>query len=467
MRSRLPSVIAAVTAAAALIAPTAATPASASAAAFAPGASGLGDPYFPLAGNGGYDARHYDLSLDYTPASRTVAATSVMRARATQGLSRFNLDYSGPEITSVTVDGRGARFARDGQELVITPARPIRRGAEFTVKVAYAGELGAIEDGALGRYGWIPTGDGAVVMSQPDGARSFYPVNDHPRDKAAYRVTITVPAGLTALASGEPVGKVRTAKGRSTAVWASREPMASYLLTVAIGKFAVKESWRDGLLNISAVDPALHSGDGGLHDTTAEVTAWAADRFGMYPFSSIGGIVDDAKVEYALETQNRPVYDTGLPSTGLIVHEMAHQWFGNSVSPASWKEIWLNEGFATYAEWLWEETHGGDTAQETFDRYYARPESHAMWHAPLPGDPGRDDMFAGSVYTRGAMTVHALRLTLGDEAFGELLHEWATRHRHRTAATGDLIALASKRAGRDLTPLFTAWLHTDGKPASP
>ncbi|GII93212.1 M1 family metallopeptidase [Sinosporangium siamense] len=462
MRRTAPIVAAAVSTAAFLLVPTAA-PAHVFQAA-TPGAAGLGDSYLPQAGNGGYDALHYDLDLDFSPATRTVDASSTMRAKATQSLSRFNLDFEGPEISRVKVDGRPAEFRREGQELVITPSRPIQSGRTFEVEVAYAGPLKEINDAGLGRYGWLPTVDGAVVMSEPDGARSFVPVNDHPKDKASYRVRVTVPKGLTALASGEPQGPERTRDGRTTSVWRSSEPMASYLLTVAIGKFTVKRSTSGGLLNITAVDPAASADDGGLHAKTAEVTAWGAKLFGRYPYSSIGGIVDKVGVGYALETQTRPVYDTGVPATDLIVHEMAHQWFGNNVSPGDWRDIWLNEGFATYAEWLWDEQHGGPTAQATFDRYYAAPDSNRMWKKPLPGDPGRNDLFAGSVYTRGAMTVHALRTALGDDDFFKLLKQWNYKYAHSHARTADLLALAEQISGRKLDGLFNSWLYTEGKP---
>lgn len=462
MRPRVTVAATALVAAASLVVPQ-----TASAEVYAPGSSGLGDPYFPLSGNGGYDARHYDLTLNYDPKSRRVVASTTMRARATQNLSRFNLDFSGPTVRSVTVDGRAARFRRDNPELIITPARPIKRQQEFTVTVEYAGELKAIKDPTLGTYGWVPTSDGAVVVSEPDGARSFFPGNDHPTDKATYRVKITVPEGLTALASGEPEGEATTKRGLTTSVWSSKEPMASYLLTVAIGKFSVKQSRGSGVLNITAVDPRISKRDGGLHQLTYDVTSWGTNLFGEYPFSSIGGIVDDSDVGYALETQTRPVYD-GMPSTDLVVHELAHQWFGNAVSPATWKDIWLNEGFSTYAEWLWSEHTGGDTAQQIFDRNHALPRNHALWKKPLPGDPGRDRMFSESVYTRGAMTLHALRIRIGEEAFSRLLYEWPMRFRHRTASTADLVKLAEELSGlNDLEKLFTAWLSTEGKPAKP
>src|SRR5690606_23732943 len=224
MRPRVTPMIAALTAAATLL-----TPQTAAAQAYTPGAAGVGDPYFPQAGNGGYDARHYDLNLAYDPSSRKLTARTTMLATATRDLSRFNLDFSGPKVRAVSVNGRPAKFRRAGSELVVTPAARISHGDDFRVVVSYAGRPRPIKDAKLGVYGWVPTSDGAVVLSQPDGARSFYPVNDHPRDKATYRVRITVPKGLTALASGEPVGEPKTRGGRTTFEWASRQPMASYL----------------------------------------------------------------------------------------------------------------------------------------------------------------------------------------------------------------------------------------------
>ncbi|WP_283135470.1 M1 family metallopeptidase [Rhizohabitans arisaemae] len=431
-----------------------------------PGASGVGDPYLPLAGNGGYDVVHYDLDLDYTPATRQLKATARILAKATENLSRFNLDYQGPPITSVSVNGRRAPYVHEGGELVISPRSALRKRVPFLVEVSYAGSPQAIDDPALGVYGWVPTDDGAAVLSEPDGARSWYPVNDHPTDKASYSIRLTVPDGVTALASGEPLGRAVSRGGRTTSTWVSREPTASYLVTVAIGEFTVERSRTKSLLNITAIDPKVSATDGGLHQTTATVTDWAAGLFGRYPFSSIGGIVDKVGVGYALETQTRPIYDGRLPSTSLIVHEMAHQWYGNSVSPATWREIWLNEGFATYAEWLWSEQHGGDSAQARFDRIHARPDTDPLWRRP-PGDPGRDDLFTGAVYSRGAMTLHALRQTIGDERFFTLLKRWAAEFRHRTASTADLLALAEKVSGKELDALFTAWLYTSGKPARP
>ncbi|PBC70612.1 peptidase M1-like protein [Streptomyces sp. TLI_235] len=423
------------------------------------------DPYFPLSGDNGYDVRHYDLDLDFTPATHLLDARATVRAIADRSLSTFRLDYSGPEIQQVLVDGRPATYRRNGQKLTVVPVRPIRAGGTFTVLVRYRGTPERISDPALGDYGWINTPDGAVALNEPDGARTWYPLNDDLRDKATYTFRITTPTGVTALANGEPDGPPQDRDGRTTVTWQMRKPMAGYLSMVAIGDFKVTRTTDGGIPNITAYDPT-GGDDALLHRATAEAVAWEKQRFGAYPFDSMGGIIDQVGVGYALETQSRPVYDGGTDEL-TVVHEMAHQWYGDSVTPGTWRDIWLNEGFATYAEWLWQEDHGGPTVQEVFDTYYATPADDPFWHLKT-GDPGRDNMFDyDAVYLRGAMTLQALRTTIGDHDFFQLLREWARTHRYGTADTRDLLNLAEKISHRRLGPLFDAWLYTAAKPPLP
>ncbi|WP_436771447.1 M1 family metallopeptidase [Yinghuangia sp. YIM S09857] len=438
----------------------------------APGSAGSGgpvgapDPYFPLAGNQGYDVEHYDLDLDFTPATDLLVARAAIKAEAHRDLTRFSLDFSGPAVERVDVDGRPAAYSRDGQELTVVPAAKIRAGRDFTVTVRYRGTAAPIEDPALGVYGWINTDDGAVALNEPDGARSWYPVNDDVRDKATYTFRITAPAGLTALANGEPQGRPRTVGDRTTATWSMRKPMSSYLSMIAIGRFTVTDGRVGRLPNITAYDPAGDGDDAALHRTTADAVRWGQERIGRYPFDSTGGIIDRIDVGYALETQARPVYD-GEPDEATIVHEIAHQWFGNSVTPKTWADLWLNEGFASYAEMLWQEEHGGPTAQEVFDRLYATPAADDFWHLKT-ADPGRDDLFDyEAVYLRGAMALHALRTTIGDRDFFTLLKVWAEKYRYGSADTRDLMNLARRISGEDVKPLFDAWLYTAAKPPPP
>ncbi|WP_345018282.1 M1 family metallopeptidase [Actinomadura keratinilytica] len=432
------------------------------------GGFGLGDPYFPHAGNGGYDVQHYDVDLTYSGRKGgEVDAAVTVNARAAQSLSAFSLDFRGPAISSVTVEGRPARHERDGQELMIIPPRMIPAGQTFTAVVRYAGRPGPMPDGPLGTYGWIPTRDGAVVLSQPDGAPTWLPVNDHPSDKATYSFRITVPKGLRAVANGRP-GRVVRRGGRTTYEWAEDSPMASYLATVAIGRFRMRRGRAGRIPVITAVDPKFRGSAERVHRTTIKAVRWAEKMFGRYPFATAGAVVDDPQLDYALETQERPVYAGFVPSEEFIVHELAHQWFGNSVSVRNWRDIWLNEGFATYAEWLWRERgeRGGrhrGTAEQVFRRYYRMPGDSSVFRPP-PGVPGRKDMFGFSVYTRGAMCLHALRRRVGDRAFFAILREWARTHRDGSATTPEFVRLSERISGRDLDGLFRAWLYGKGKP---
>ncbi|GAA2604450.1 hypothetical protein GCM10010411_43280 [Actinomadura fulvescens] len=436
-------------------------PAPAKAVAGKAGSSGLGDAYFRDAGNGGYDVRHYDVALEYAKGGK-VDATVTATAVATQHLSRFNLDFRGPKIVDVTVNGKRAAHRRKGQELMITPASALAAGKPFTVVVRYSGRPGPVRNGSLGTYGWVPSRDGAVVVAEPDGAPTWLPVNDHPRDKATYAFRITVPRHLQALANGAPGRTVR--QGSTTMYeWSEKSPMAPYLAMVAIGKFQVKRGMAGKTPVITAVDPRFRKSAADLHKTTIKALTWGAEKFGPYPFATGGGIVDDPRLDYALETQERPVYAGFAPDGAFIVHELAHQWFGNSVSLRDWPDIWLNEGFATYAEWLWRERGTKDSAKKIFKRYYRQPGSSPIFNPP-PGRPGRRELFSFSVYIRGAMTLQALRQRVGDQAFFKILKTWAATYRDSNASTPQFIAVAEKTSGKQLDKLFKAWLYTKGKP---
>jgi aminopeptidase N len=436
---------------------------------FRPGADGAGDPYFPKYGNGGYDVGGYDLSLRYDPSAGRLEGTATITATATQDLSRFNLDLAGLTVAGVAVDGTAAASAAEGTELVITPADGIPDGQAFTVVVDYAGTPAPTENDTLGTSGWLRDGSrGAVALGQPESASTWFPVNDHPSDKATFRLAMTVPDGVEVIANGVP-GPKETANGRTTWRWTESSPMASYLATVVIGQYRITESTHAGRPMVIAIPESMPA-DGPAAKSlarTGEITDFLETRFGPYPFGANGGVVvDEAQIRYALETQSRPVYGNTFfltgENTGVVAHELAHQWFGDSVALARWQDIWLNEGFATYAEWLWSEHSGGQTAQQIFDRRY----TGFNW-SEAPGDPTPQRLFGNAVYQRGGMTVHALRKTLGDDAFFTLVKTWTAEHRDGNVTTDQFIKAASAAAGRDLTDFFHAWLTAKTQPPKP
>jgi aminopeptidase N len=435
---------------------------------FTPGAAGIGDPYFPTYGNGGYDVAGYDLKLAYDPASQRLSGTATITATATQDLSRFDLDLAHLTASAVTVDGKPATYAAQHDELVVTPGAGLNKGRGFTVVVTYAGKPQALRNAALGQGGWIATADGGFALGEPESASTWFPVNDHPADKATFTVAMTVPDGLEVLSNGVP-GRNDTAGGRTTWTWTENTPIASYLTTVVIGRYRVARTTHDGKSMIIATPESLPADSPGARSLarTGEIADFLSTQFGPYPFDAYGGILlDDARVGYALETQTRPVYSdnffTGGPNPTVVAHELAHQWFGDSVALERWQDIWLNEGFATYAEWLWLEHTGVRTVAASFDRVYAT----FPWNRPA-ADPGVDDLFDDAVYQRGAMTVYALRRTIGDGALARLLTTWTSEHRDGNATTADFIAAAEKVSGKNLDEFFRTWLYGSARPAHP
>lgn len=430
------------------------------------GAPGVGDPFFPLAGNGGIDVQDYDLRLAYTPSTKRLEGTATLRIVATQDLSRFDLDLRGFDLGPVTVDGAPATVARaKQQELQITPKRPLRKGATFAVVVPYAGVPDVVIDPDGSPEGFVPTKDGAVVVNEPQGSPGWYPANDTPRDKATYTIAMTVPAGLTAVGNGALVSQT-SAGGRTTFTWRERFPMAPYLTTITLGKFAVTTGRAAGVPSYVAVDPSQAVKSAPVLSKLPEMVAFLQNLYGPYPFETVGAIVDDApELGYALETQTKPVFDSAPDDTTLL-HELSHQWYGDAVTLRQWPDIWLHEGFATWSEWIWAERHGGPSAKDQLADLAATPASDKAFWNPPPGDPGRAaNLFDGTIYDRGAMTLQALREQIGDPAFFTVMRRWYAEHKYGNVSTPEFVALAQQVSRQNLGAFFKAWLYTPGKPA--
>ena len=434
----------------------------------APGAPGIGDPYFPHLGNGGYDVVAYRLDLEIDPIGNTLDAAVEIDAIATSTLTSFNLDFSGPTIDSLQVSGSDAPFRRSGSELIVTPGAPLPAGRDFTVLVSYRGTPTTDDPPAGGDWGWVHTEDLVYVVAQPESAHHWFPCNDHPLDKAPFTFEVTVPDPFVAAANGLLVGATTMGDGRTTYHWAMEDPMATYLATVVVGRFQRIDRGKAGGVVIRDYMPTDLAGrTPEAFSLTEEMIEVLEPLFGPYPFDSYGHTVVPGFFG-ALEAQTLSIFSRhtlGPILEIIVVHELAHQWFGNSLTPANWRDIWLNEGFATYAEWLWiEHTRGRAAMEEEISA------SHAyMSFAPhsLAGDPGADDLFGQSVYVRGGMTLHALRLLVGDDEFFTILRTYTDRFMYANVTTDDFISVAEEISDRDLDAFFDAWLYREDLPEFP
>ncbi|CAN5342511.1 M1 family metallopeptidase [soil metagenome] len=432
-----------------------------------PGAAGIGDDYWPLDGNGGIDVLHYDIDDAYDFATGRLEGVTTLQIRATQALSRFQLDFLLP-VSWVTVDGQAATVTRpEPHELQIAPVTTVAEGATFTVEVTYAGDPTPL--GYAGEQNWTATDAEVITMNEPHMAPWWFPANDHPTDKATYDITITGPATHQVVSNGLLID--RTEDGDlATTHWRSTDPMASYLAFFALGRYEIAQGTRDGLPWYVAVSRELPAPTrrAAIRSLTRspELTGWLARRLGRYPFESTGGVATTIEVGFALENQTRPTY-SGYSSTqhSTVVHELAHQWFGDSVSVRRWRDIWLNEGFATFMEAAYAEKHHGPAAQKSLLAQYDQlSQDDAFWRLDL-ADPGAGHLFDAPVYVRGGMALQALRHRIGNRDFWSLIRTWVRTRRYGNGAVTQFERLAEKTSGTDLDRFFRVWLRAPRAPA--
>jgi aminopeptidase N len=422
------------------------------------------EPFFPRAGNSGYDALAYRVRLDYRPRDGGIGATTRIEARATEPLSRFSLDFFGPAVSEVTVDREPASFRRRPGKLIVLPAGQIAAGDRFVVTVRYRGLPPKITDPDGSQEGWYRTDDGVIAVGEPQGTAAWIPCNNVPADKASFEFQIVVPDGLKAIANGRRARGVNRGD-RVQMNWVEKTPMSPYLAVLNIGRGRIVKGQIGKLPTWTLIDPRMERISSKRLAALGKVLRFGAGVFGPYPFDSAGSIVDFApRLGYALESQSRPIYafDTDLTT---LVHETAHQWFGDSVGIERWPQIWLNEAFATWAQWYYAERHGRRSAHAIFKRLYRVPASNESFWNPPPGRPGSaKKLFDPTIYVRGAMTVQALRQRIGTRPMLRLLRRWTSEHRHGSATTAEFIALAERISDSDLDNFFQRWLYARGKP---
>jgi aminopeptidase N len=435
------------------------------------GQPGVGDPYYPDAGSSGYDATKYQIAVDWDPVTETMTATTTISARALQPLSSFYFDLA-LQTDQVSVNGKDAAFEKRGfADVRVVPAEPIPADSDFDVVVHYSGAPGKITRGDV--RAWWSSGKEWVVAGEPESAAWWFPSDDHPSDPALMDISVRVPTGLQVVSVGRLESKDTGQEAAfDTWHWVSRQPMATYLAFVAIGKYQLVEGVADQLPFVYAVSMQLSAADrakalGQLEKSVTTVRV-LEQMFGPYPFSELGGVVPANRFWFSgLETQTRPVYDPDSILNDryapiLIAHELTHMWFGDNVTLRQWNDIFDNEAYASWAQWGFTERTGGDRANVALNRTYERTKNAAAFWQITMIDPGRNQLFT-TVYTRGPMALQALRNLIGDKAFFSLARDWAQHPGSRSLE--DWMTAAQTETTIDLGPFFQAWIFASVAPA--
>lgn len=444
-----------------------------------PAPLGVGDRLFPYLGNPGYDVASYDLSFTYPGSNdKPLQAVTTIDAWTTASLDSVNLDFAHGTVESVLVDDLPASFTTSGDDLVITPAIPLPEGSWMRITVRHTSDPRTVEgrDG-----GWVRTADGLAMANQADVAHLVFPSNDHPSDKAMFTIRVTAPNEYTAVANGLPSGVDRVGPA-TTWTYRTQHPMATELAQVSIGRSSVLHREGPHGLPVRDVVPTKR------RDTlepwlakTPDQIAWMESKVGSYPFETYGLLMADATTGFELETQTLSLFEKDLFTEPLypkwyvesiMVHELSHQWFGDSVSPRTWSDLWLNEGHATWYEALYAQEKANKPMETRMKAAYGASDGWRASGGPpaapkAPAAGQKISIFRPNVYDGAALALYALRQEIGREAFERLERSWVRDHRDGTATTADFERLASDISGRDLSAFFKGWLYGEKTPPMP
>ncbi len=435
------------------------------------GATGIGDLYYPGLGNGGYDVQSYSISLDIDPLANNIRGSTIITALAIERLATFNLDFQGLIVDAVTVDEKNATFTQNDPEITITPSSPLDEQHIFSVTVTYHGSPHPIKSAAsLLMVGWQHAPDGVInVFNEPDGASTWFPNNNHPRDKATFTFDITVPQPWMVVANGI-LKQTKNTSQKTEFIWEMDKPMASYLATINIDKYSVVTlQGPNGVPIHNYFPPGYPETSRKNFEQIPEMMKYLNGLFGNYPFSEYGVVIADsgspicAGMGQALETQTLSLHcpNSRMAEENVIIHELAHQWFGDYVSLKNWNEIWLKEGMAFYTEWLW--IHKDKELKAL--KQFVKTKSALYIPTAIIGQPPKDDLYNLAVYKGGALVFHTLRLKVGEVAYSKILHTYLERYSFGNAGTDDFINLAEQISGLKLKASFDIWLNTIVNPS--
>jgi aminopeptidase N len=428
----------------------------------------VADPVYPDFGNPAIDVLHYALALRWAPSTRTLSGTATLAIRATRDIDEIRLDFAHPlRADKVIVDGKAATATHRGHDLIIGAGQRLATDARVVVAVRYHGRPrtlpGPMVRKDISEVGFNVRPDASVfALQEPYGALTWYPVNDQPSDEALYDVSLTVPRGWAGVSNGVLRGTSRGG-GKVTYHWHAAGPIASYLVALGIDRYQKYTATGPHGLPVSYwIRPQDRAWALPVLRKTPQMLAWLEKRFGRYPFASAG--VFAIRENTGMETQT--MVTLGRVKAEDLLHELAHQWFGNSVGPRTWRDVWLNEGFATYIQFLLYDVEVLGQSQARFLAGMRQLDGQLRRQHGPPGRYKRDHFASANVYFPPALMLHEIRKQIGDKKFFAMMRDWARQHRNVEANRALFTSWLNRYTGRNLTPLVDRWLDSPTTPAA-
>ncbi len=428
------------------------------------------DPYYPAKGDPLFDALHYGLKLRWAPAARRLTGVATIQFRPTHDTRSLRLDLGSPlTVGSVKLDGHRISATHPHNHLNLDTG-PLARHTRHTLRIAYAGTPRPAEAPTtradLLTVGWTTTRSGAVwTMQEPFGAFTWYPVNDHPSDKAFYDARLNVPAKWVGVFNGDLISRA-TRSGRTVTHWHLASPAASYLITIAIGNYVHRSDTGPHGLPITYWVPAHRTSMVLPLRALPSMLSWLQTKLGRYPFDRIGAVVVPSTS--AMETQTLLTMGSGAyrrtDFREVILHELVHQWYGDTLTPNNWKDLWLNESFAMYVQVWWGTRHGGASWPEWVDYWKANDQRWRNQDGP-PGAYDRREFGDICVYYCGALLLRELRAKVGPVKFDASVRRWVQRGHNTNADRTTYIQWLDNFTGRSLGPWIRHWLTAETSPA--
>jgi aminopeptidase N len=428
------------------------------------------DPYYPAVGVTGVDALHYGLDLRWDDVHRTLTGTARIRFRATRSESSIRLDLGKPlHVSRVRLDGRTVTSTHTGHVLTMETGA-LARDSRHTVTITYSGTPHPVTTPTdrpdIARSGWTTTKDGQVwSVQEPFGAFTWYPVNDHPSDKAFYDVTLRTKKAWHGVTDGH-LRSDRVVGAERVTRWHLGSPAASYLVALDIGPYRQYRDTGPHGLPVSYWVRPRNRGELPFLRRTPKVLRWLESKLGRFPFGQVGIVV--SPTDSAEETQTMLTMGAGILTNrfgvSTLAHELAHQWYGDEVTPDNWPDLWMNETFAMYIQIRWDASHGNLSMQE-WRRFLVNNDQQLRIDGGPPGRYHKRDFADGSVYYCGALMLDRLHTMLPHAVFAKLLRGWPTLHRFGNVHRSEWVRYLDRVSGRDLAPFVHRWLDSTSSPA--